>query len=111
MVSFNIELFCINLICLLKPILFCKGSTDQSSGTVTSLSYYGYHREPTQSVCVIICNFLNKCIGFTICFFCSDIDKYVHGPMLNKRCITLPAVYCGILSDFEDLEFAVYCAS
>ena len=38
----------------------------------------------------------------------------VHGPMLNKRCTTLPAVYCrsfasevGILSDFEDFEFAV----
>ena len=53
----------------------------------------------------------NKCIGFTICFFCSDIiiDKYVHRPMLNTRFITLPVVNCrSFASEIEDFEFAVY---
>ena len=46
------------------------------------------HRSPTQSVFWVY----SKCIGL---FFCSNISLNIcTGSLLNKRCITLPAVYC-----------------
>ena len=57
------------------------------------------HRAPAQSVCVTLCNFI---INVLDSLFASSAaiygDKYVHGLTQNKRCITLPAVYCRSFS-------------
>ena len=68
-------------------------------------------------MCVADCYFIVNVLDFTVCFTYGDISLSMYiNPMLNKRWITLPAIYCrsfGAKAVFwtilKDFEFAVYC--